>query len=217
MSSIRKSMRRESRCRMASIWSAPSDVRATGPAAAGFGGGAAWGFARPKSASVSGESAPLNKMLKKLRKARRIRFKSKTPTIQDSSLLPKDHLAQALQLSARDLGPLSRVVELEIGLPVVHGLHRLAGAFTKEREVEVGVGIVRIQIQREFVMLLRLLHAALLIIQIAEIELRERVSGVHFDGALVELFRLRKAALPIINGTEIHQRSGGARVQFQNF
>ena len=72
MSSMRKSTRRESRCRMARICRAPSDVvRGGGGGAAGLGGVAVLRVS-PKSNSTPSESSPPKSKLKKARKAKPI-------------------------------------------------------------------------------------------------------------------------------------------------
>src|SRR6516164_1064684 len=89
MSSIRKSTRRASRCRMLSICKAPSVVRTAdaGGSVAGLGAGGAPEAERrvsPKAAIRLAESRPRNSRLTKQRNARKIRRKGMTPNIQDS-------------------------------------------------------------------------------------------------------------------------------------
>ena len=61
-----------------------------------------------------------------------------------------DHrqLPQPVELPPRDFGPLPGVIQLQIGLPVVHGLQRFAGALAQQGQVEVRIGVVGVQIQR---------------------------------------------------------------------
>src|ERR1039457_2600154 len=86
-------MRRESRCKMARICSAPSEVRtvgAVGAGAAAFAGAAPFPPAtaerreRLRAIRISAESSPENKRLKKARNANTMRFNSMAPSIQDS-------------------------------------------------------------------------------------------------------------------------------------
>src|SRR5947209_2209852 len=83
MSSIRKSIRRESRWRMASSCRAPSEVFVTGAAGAAFGAdveaAAEDRRERFRSANNSAESSRWNNRLKKARNARKMRFKLGTP------------------------------------------------------------------------------------------------------------------------------------------
>jgi len=91
MSSIRKSIRRPSRCKIPRSCRAPSEVRATGggvaaadglAAAAGFDGVSRRG--KRRAVSALGDNSPRNKMLKKQRNARTIRFKLQAPSFQDT-------------------------------------------------------------------------------------------------------------------------------------
>src|SRR5664280_2525535 len=80
-------MRRESRCKMPRICSAPSEARAAGAAgmgAAAFAGTVPERRERLREIRISAESSPENKRLKKARNANTIRFNSMAPRFKDS-------------------------------------------------------------------------------------------------------------------------------------
>src|SRR6266571_1189816 len=177
MSSIRKSMSRESRCRIDRTCSAPSDVLATGADGAGA---LVSRLARLSSASTSGDSDPPNKRLKKQRKARTMRFNGMAPIFQDSgkrrasvrsTLLNHGRFAQPLQLPPRDFRPLSGMIQFQIRLPVMHGPKTIVCTFAQQRQVEMRVGIVGIQLQRQPVVFESFFDPPLLVIEVAQIEL----------------------------------------------
>src|ERR1035441_3117230 len=167
---------------MPRIWSAPSEARAAGAAgtgAAAFAGTVPERRERLREIRTSAESSPENKRLKKARNANTIRFNSMAPSIQDSRatragqarrparrpVLHQNRLPQAFQLAAGDLGPLPGMIQLQVGLPMVDGLHGLALAFAQQRQVEVRVGVLRIQIQRAPVEIDGFRKASLLVVQ----------------------------------------------------
>ena len=102
-------------------------------------------------------------------------------------------------MATRDLRPLAGAVQLQIDLPVVNGLQRIAEAFAQKRQVEVSVGVVGIQRQGAPVVLQRLLQAALLIVEVSKVELGQSVTGIGLDGLPIVLFGLIEFAKAIIN------------------
>src|SRR5205807_337876 len=88
-------------------------------------------------------------------------------------------LPQPLELPPRDFRPLAGVVELQVTLPVVDCLERLSGALAEERQIEMRVRIPRIQVQRLAVMVERFDDAALLVVEVAEVELCQWVGRVR--------------------------------------
>ncbi len=96
-----------------------------------------------------------------------------------------------------------------------NGLQRFAGAFRKQRQVEVGIGIGGIQFQRTVVVVRRVLHAALFVVKIPEVEFRQRIARVGDHRLHVMLFGLCEILLAIEDRSEVHQRSGGGGIQFQ--
>jgi hypothetical protein len=99
---------------------------------------------------------------------------------------------------------------------MVDRLQRLAGSFTQQRQIEVCIGILRIQRQRSLVMVQRFSKAALFVVEIAQVELGERIAGISRGGVLVVLLGFREAALPVVNRSQIHQSAGCFGIQFDH-
>ncbi len=60
------------------------------------------------------------------------------------SSLPQYRLPQPFQLPPRDLRPLAGAIQLEVELPMVDGLQRIADALAQKCEVEVRIAVLRI-------------------------------------------------------------------------
>src|SRR3954451_14856907 len=73
-------------------------------------------------------------------------------------------LAETVELAAGDFGPLAGVVEFQVALPVMDGLEGFASALAEEGDVEMGVGVLRIEVEGLAVMVHRIGDAALLVI-----------------------------------------------------
>jgi hypothetical protein len=73
----------------------------------------------------------------------------------------------ALQLTAGDVGPLSGAVQLQVGLPMMHRLHGVALPFAQQRQVEMRIGVMRIQRQCAPVEFEGLGKASLLVVKVA--------------------------------------------------
>src|SRR5260221_9723639 len=82
-----------------------------------------------------------------------------------------DHcrLAQFFKLAARNVSPCAAVIQLEISLPVTHRVQKIAAAFGQKREIEVRIGIIRVEAKRRGVVLFSLREIALLVVEIAQI------------------------------------------------
>src|SRR5437868_15205281 len=87
----------------------------------------------------------------------------------------QSRLPQPLQLPARNLRPLPRAVQLQIGLPMMHGLQILAGPLAQESQIEMRIGILGIERQRLAIMKQRFAHAILLIVEVAQRSEERRV------------------------------------------
>ena len=94
---------------------------------------------------------------------------------------------------------------------MVHGLQGIAHPFAKQRQVEMCVGVMRVELQRPPVMLPRLRQAALFVVEIAEIELGEGIAGVRLDGFAVVSLGVGELALAIVDGAQVDQGARGAR------
>src|ERR1035441_10625202 len=202
---------------MPRIWSAPSEARAAGAAgtgAAAFAGTVPERRERLREIRTSAESSPENKRLKKARNANTIRFNSMAPRFKDSKagqarrpVLHQNRLPQTLQLAAGDLGPLSGMIQLQVGLPMVDGLHGLALAFAQQRQVEVRVGVLRVQIQRAPVEIDSFRKASLLVVQVAQVELRQRIFGIRLDGRQVVFLGLLELVQTVVDRAQIGRAS----------
>src|ERR1017187_7257532 len=124
-----------------------------------------------------------------------------------SSVLHQNRLPQAFQLAAGDLGPLSGMIQLQVGLPMVDGLHGLALAFAQQRQVEVRVGVLRIQLQRAPVEVDGFRKASLLVVQVAQVELRQGIFGIRLDGRQVVLLGLLEFVQTIVNRAQVDRKS----------
>ena len=78
------------------------------------------------------------------------------------------------------------------------------------------VGVVRVERQRPAIVLECLVHAPLLVVEIALVEFGQRVAGVGLDSLPIVLLGFVEFAQPVVDGAQVHQRSGGPRVQFQD-
>ena len=98
--------------------------------------------------------------------------------MSNPELLQQHRVAQALQLPAGDLRPLSGVVQFQVGLPMVDCLQGIALPFAQERQVEVRVGVMRIQREGAAVEVEGFRVPSLFVVEVAQIErasCRERV------------------------------------------
>src|ERR1043165_382580 len=89
--------------------------------------------------------------------------------------LSQHGLAQPLQLPSRYFRPLSGAIQLQVELPMMDGFQRIADALAQERQVEVRIPILRVKRQGAAIVLEGLLQVALLVIEITQIELGERI------------------------------------------
>src|SRR5438309_6047179 len=99
---------------------------------------------------------------------------------------------------------------------MVDSLERLSRSLAKEREVEMRVGILRIQVQRLAVVVERFDNAALLVVEVAEIELCQWVSRVRRNGLTIVTLGLGEFPLAIVDSSKVHQRAGGFGIQLQH-
>src|ERR1035441_4451419 len=70
--------------------------------------------------------------------------------------LPDDRLPQPLQLLARDVRPLARIVQFQVGFPVMDRFQWIAQALAQEGEIEMRVRVLRVQRQGAPVVVQRL-------------------------------------------------------------
>src|SRR5690349_21042435 len=94
-------------------------------------------------------------------------------------------------------------------------LLRQAHLFERDREIEAGVRIKRVQPQRFFVAGLCLREAPEVVVDVPEIEMGLEEVGLEADGSLVQRLRLGKLVATIVNVGEIDERrnQGGLELQ----
>ncbi len=122
-------------------------------------------------------------------------------------------LLQLREFPTGDAGPLAGRVELEVGAPVLDGLHDVAGGLVEQGEVVIGVGVLGVEAEGGVVMREGPETVAAFVVEVAEVELGEGVVGVGFDGLAVLFFGQSPAALVEVDGSEVNKGPGGLRVQ----
>ena len=96
---------------------------------------------------------------------------------------------------------------------MAHGVQKIAAALGQKRQIEVRIGIIRVEAKRGSVVVFGAGEVALLVEEITQIVMRERIVGIDRNGAFVMPFRFRVLALAVINGSEINQRARSRCVQ----
>ena len=107
-------------------------------------------------------------------------------------------------------------VELHIGLPVFQRLARLADFFVGQRQIVMRVGVRRGELQGSLVGLDCFLHAAGFVEHIAQIEVRERVARIGFDGLAVVLLGEHEILAIVIERSQIDVRRRVVGLDFEN-
>src|SRR5439155_3450741 len=107
---------------------------------------------------------------------------------------------------ARELGPLALRRELLIRAPMRARVLRQSDLLEGDGEVEVRVGVERVEAQRLAIARLRLLEPPEIVVDVAEIEMRLEEVGVEPDRALVERLRLGQLVASVMDVREVDQR-----------
>ena len=81
----------------------------------------------------------------------------------------------------------------------------------------MGVGVMGRNPQRGQIVLQGARAVAAFVVQIGQIEVRERVLGVHLGGAFIVAFGLSQTARVEIDGAQVDQRAGGVGVKLDGF
>ena len=100
-------------------------------------------------------------------------------------------LQSALDLIASVNCPWAGGVQFDVGTPVSDGSAWFSKLLVGKREVVVRVCIGRRELQSGLVGLNRFLHPTSFVEHVAQIEIREGVARIDFDGAAVMSFGLR--------------------------
>ena len=113
-------------------------------------------------------------------------------------------------------GPGSAVVELQICPPVFQRQARLSASLVREREIVVGIGVSGCQPYGCAVSDDRIWNAAGLIQNIAQIEVREGVARIHFDGLAIVFLSGDKIVPVVVDRAQIDVGSGMCGFQFKH-
>ena len=95
------------------------------------------------------------------------------------------------------------------------GIDRAAHLLERHRQVEVRVGVVGVERQRDAIRRFRVRVAPVIVMDVAEIEVRLEVRVVQRDGPLVERLRLGQLVARVADVGEIDQRGDQIRILFE--
>src|SRR5581483_8212720 len=87
----------------------------------------------------------------------------------------------------------------------------------QQRQVEMGIGILGVQAQRAVITVLGLVQPPFFVVQVAEIEMRQRIRRIRLDGTRVEPLRLAKPPHPVMNRAQVYPSPGSMRVEVDRF
>jgi hypothetical protein len=119
-------------------------------------------------------------------------------------------------LAARVHRPGAGGIQLHVGPPVVQSLARFFDLLVRQRQVVMRVGVGGSELQGGVIRLDGLVHAAGLIQNVAQIEVRQRVTRIDLDGAAVVFFRQRILPPVVAQSSQIDVRRCVLGVEFQN-
>src|SRR4029450_12035903 len=134
---------------------------------------------------------------------------------------PMDHSTIPLAISHQPLfreflrqrDPLSLRRELLVRAPMGSRLLRLPHLLEDHRQVEVRVGVERIQVQSLQVARLRILETAKVVIDVAEVEVGLEEIRLEADRARVERLRIVSLAAAVMDVGEVDQRRDGKGIE----
>ena len=92
---------------------------------------------------------------------------------------------------------------------------RLAHLLERHRQIEMRVGVERIQPQRFAVARLRFRETAEVVIDVAEVEMRLEEIGLEADRPLVERLRLGQLVAAVVDVGEVDQRRDQIRIELE--
>src|SRR5438876_8723206 len=105
-----------------------------------------------------------------------------------------------------ELDPLTLWRQLLVRAPVRPGVLRLAHLLERHGEIEMRVGVVRIEPQRLAVAGLRLGEAIEIVVDVAEVEVRLEEIRLEADRALVERLGFGELVAAVVNVREVDER-----------
>ena len=105
--------------------------------------------------------------------------------------------------------------ELLVRAPVRPRFLRQAHLLERHRQIEVRVGVERIEPQRLAVAGLRLRKAAEIVVDVAEVEVRLEEVGLEADRPLVERLRLDQLVAAVVDVREVDERGDEIRIELE--
>src|SRR5207253_2361390 len=86
----------------------------------------------------------------------------------------------------------------------------------RDRQIEVGVGVMRIQEQRFPVARLRVGEASEIVVDVTQVEMRFEEVGLEANRTLVEGLRFDELVMSVMNVRQVDQRRDKIRIELQS-